>query len=101
MKRLMLGMLVLYRWLVSPVLHALMPGGCKYEPTCSRYAAEAIEMHGAWRGGRLAMGRLLRCHPFTRGGFDPVPLPVQQERGRDASTTAIRESFPALHDPLP
>ncbi len=51
----------------------LMPVGCKFYPSCSRYAAEAIERHGAARGARLALARLWRCRPFTRGGFDPVP----------------------------
>ncbi len=50
-----------------------MPVGCKFYPSCSRYAAEAIERHGAARGARLALARLWRCRPFTRGGFDPVP----------------------------
>jgi putative membrane protein insertion efficiency factor len=51
----------------------LMPIGCKFYPSCSRYAAEAIERHGAARGARLALARLWRCRPFTQGGFDPVP----------------------------
>ena len=51
----------------------LMPIGCKFYPSCSRYAAEAIERHGAARGGWLALARLWRCRPFTQGGFDPVP----------------------------
>lgn len=50
-----------------------MPVGCKFYPSCSRYAAEAIERHGAARGARLALARLWRCRPFTKGGFDPVP----------------------------
>jgi len=50
-----------------------MPIGCKFYPSCSRYAAEAIERHGAARGSRLALARLWRCRPFTKGGFDPVP----------------------------
>jgi len=50
-----------------------MPIGCKFYPSCSRYAAEAIERHGAARGTRLALARLWRCRPFTKGGFDPVP----------------------------
>jgi putative membrane protein insertion efficiency factor len=56
-------------------LAPLMPYGCKFEPSCSRYAAEAIAKHGALRGSRLAIGRILRCRPFTRGGHDPVPEP--------------------------
>jgi hypothetical protein len=97
MKRVLLALLALYRWCISPLLHALMPGGCKFEPTCSHYAAEAIEMHGAARGGWMALRRLLRCHPFTHGGFDPVPFP------NDASQTKSKAvaSLEALHDPLP
>lgn len=59
----------IYRRGVSPWL----PAVCRFEPTCSAYAAEAIERHGVARGTWLALRRLLRCHPFVRGGFDPVP----------------------------
>jgi len=55
------------------VFARVMPVGCKFYPSCSRYAAEAIERHGAIRGARLALARLWRCRPFTQGGFDPVP----------------------------
>jgi putative membrane protein insertion efficiency factor len=58
-----------YRVTLSP----LLGGFCRYEPSCSRYAEEAVRRHGAWRGAKLAGGRLLRCHPFRPGGFDPVP----------------------------
>jgi putative membrane protein insertion efficiency factor len=58
-----------YRVTLSP----LLGGFCRYEPSCSRYAEEALLRHGALRGSRLAMERLLRCHPFRPGGFDPVP----------------------------
>jgi putative membrane protein insertion efficiency factor len=97
MKRVLLVLLAFYRWCISPLLHALMPGGCKFEPTCSRYAAEAIEMHGAAQGGWMTLRRLLRCHPFTRGGFDPVPLP--NATGHTQSKTSA--SLEALHNPLP
>lgn len=67
-------------WAVQTVIRAyqsslspLMLSGCRYYPTCSRYAYEAVEVHGVLRGLRLAVTRLLRCHPFSRGGFDPVP----------------------------
>jgi len=69
----------LYKRWISPPLHALggtllpMRGGCRYLPTCSEYAAIAIARHGWARGAALAAGRLLRCHPWSRGGFDPVP----------------------------
>jgi putative membrane protein insertion efficiency factor len=58
-----------YQAVFAPV----MPVGCKFYPSCSRYAAEAIERHGAIRGAQLALTRLWRCRPFTQGGFDPVP----------------------------
>ena len=97
MKRVLLVLLAVYRWCISPLLHALMPGGCKFEPTCSRYAAEAIEMHGASHGGWMALRRLLRCHPFTRGGFDPVPLPNDAGQTQSKSVASLE----ALHNPLP
>ncbi len=58
-----------YRVTLSP----LIGGFCRFQPSCSVYAQEAILKHGAGRGLRLALGRLLRCHPFHRGGHDPVP----------------------------
>ena len=67
------GLLVFYRHAVSPTLHALAPGGCRFQPTCSEYAAIAVAEWGLLRGGWMALARLLRCHPFSQGGFDPVP----------------------------
>jgi len=74
MTRLLLAILAFYKRWLSPALHALSPGGgCKFLPTCSEYAAEAITVHGPMRGVLMAAWRLVRCHPFTRGGLDPVP----------------------------
>ncbi len=56
-------------------LRPFLIGSCKFHPTCSEYAARALQTHGPWHGARLAMGRLLRCHPFSPGGLDPVPEP--------------------------
>lgn len=68
MKNLALFALRSYQRLISP----LLPPACRFVPTCSEYAVEALEKHGAAKGSWRAMGRLLRCHPFCRGGYDPV-----------------------------
>ena len=73
MTRILLAALGFYQRWLSPALHALGPGGCRFLPTCSEYAASAIQTHGPARGIGLAAWRLLRCHPFSRGGLDPVP----------------------------
>ena len=65
----MLFLIQLYRRYVSPMLGP----HCRYTPTCSQYAIEAIEKYGALKGGWLALRRILRCHPFHPGGYDPVP----------------------------
>lgn len=69
MKRVILAPIRAYQRWISPS----RPRRCRYEPTCSAYAAEAIERHGALRGVVLAVWRLCRCNPFSHGGFDPVP----------------------------
>ena len=69
MKRAMLASLRFYKRRISP----LLPPACKYTPTCSEYAMQAMERYGAVYGGYLAARRLLRCHPFAKGGYDPVP----------------------------
>ena len=67
--RILIGSIRVYQAAIAPWL----PPACRYTPSCSRYAVEAIERHGPGRGAWLAMRRLLRCHPFAAGGFDPVP----------------------------
>ena len=69
MKRLLLASIAAYRRWISPS----MPRRCRYEPTCSAYASEAIQRFGVLRGGLLGAWRLLRCNPFSHGGFDPIP----------------------------
>ena len=73
MTRMLLAALAFYRRWLSPAVHSLSAGGCRFQPTCSEYAAVAIATHGPLRGSALAFGRLLRCHPFSRGGLDQVP----------------------------
>jgi hypothetical protein len=91
--------LAVHKYAVSPVLHAVAgaPGACRFQPTCSEYAAIALREHGILRGSMMAAGRLLRCHPFHKGGFDPVPSrqPVFTRHSGPAIT--IEESH-SIHD---
>jgi len=64
-------------------LRPVNPWGCKFHPSCSHFALEAIERHGLRRGLRLTVGRLLRCRPGSVGGYDPVPVPNPEGSGRD------------------
>lgn len=64
-----LGLLSLYKKMVSPVL----PPSCRFYPSCSTYAAQAVERHGLLHGGVYSLKRICRCHPWHEGGFDPVP----------------------------
>ena len=73
MKRILIGLIAAYRLLLSPLLGP----SCRFYPTCSAYAAEAIEKHGALRGTWLALRRISKCHPWHAGGVDPVP-PVKK-----------------------
>jgi len=69
MKRVLMWLIRGYRRYISP----LLPPACRFYPTCSQYALQAIDRYGALRGGFLAVRRLLKCHPFHEGGYDPVP----------------------------
>ena len=69
MKSLLIGAIGFYRRWISPML----PPSCRFYPTCSDYAEIALEKHGALKGSLLAIGRVLRCNPFSAGGYDPVP----------------------------
>jgi uncharacterized protein len=75
-RALCIGLIRVYQYGISPML----PRVCRYAPTCSEYAREAIERHGVLRGGWLAARRLLRCHPWGGSGYDPVPDEVAWSR---------------------
>ncbi len=79
-----------YQGFLSP----LMPLGCKFYPSCSHYAAEAIHRHGTRPGLLLAARRILRCRPFACGGYDPVPQARPSERAVAASHGAVTPSLP-------
>jgi len=92
-----------YKALLSP----LLPNACRFVPTCSEYAQEAIARYGAFRGSLMAAGRLLRCHPFSAGGYDPVILP-EKSAGEPVcicharqQTTEVPESAPVEFAPHP
>ncbi len=76
MKRLLIRLVRFYQKGISP----LKPPCCKYIPTCSQYAVEALERFGALKGTALAIWRILRCNPFSRGGYDPVPEKKKKDR---------------------
>jgi putative membrane protein insertion efficiency factor len=92
-KFVVLQLLRAYKWAISP----LFPPACRFVPTCSEYAMEAVERYGALRGGRMAVARILRCHPFARSGYDPVVATAAPSQARGyspggAALSALREN---------
>jgi uncharacterized protein len=83
-----LRFLRIYKWAISP----MFPPACRYIPTCSEYAMEAVERYGVLRGGAIAVWRLLRCHPLAHGGYDPV---VKAKDASAAKAAAQGEEFVA------
>lgn len=75
LQHLVLALLRIYRWVLSPAKNVLLgqTGTCRFTPTCSAYALEAVQRHGVVRGGSLGLRRLCRCHPWGGAGDDPVP----------------------------
>jgi len=82
-KGILKGVIRLYQVAISP----WTPASCRYTPSCSSYAHEAIDVHGAWRGGWLALRRILRCHPWGGQGYDPVPR-VRDTEMEEVTTTS-------------
>jgi putative membrane protein insertion efficiency factor len=83
MAYLLIGFLKAYRLVISP----LYGNVCRYYPSCSAYALTAVQLHGAARGSWLATKRLARCHPWARGGYDPVPGADQGDQHTDSAET--------------
>ncbi len=82
MRRMICGVIRAYQIAISPFL----PAACRFTPTCSRYALEAVARFGVLRGGWLAARRILRCHPFGRWGYDPVPEGGERPKHRQSQT---------------
>jgi putative membrane protein insertion efficiency factor len=87
-RRILIGLIRFYQLAISP----WTPPSCRYTPTCSRYALQAIERHGAWKGGWLATRRILRCHPWGGYGFDPVPIPRESKGAASGGDQGIETS---------
>ena len=76
MKKILIAVIKFYKKSISP----LSKSKCKYYPTCSSYGLEAIEPHGVLKGGLLTIWRVIRCNPFSKGGYDPVPLKKEKNK---------------------
>lgn len=88
MRSLLIGIVRGYRLLLSPWLGS----ACRFSPTCSLYAIEALERHGAWRGGALSAWRLMRCGPWCAGGHDPVPPTSSSTRETGLFTSLVSKT---------
>ncbi len=91
-KFVVLQLLRAYKWAISPML----PPACRYVPTCSEYAMEAVDRYGVLRGGWMALLRLLRCHPFVKGGYDPV---VKNSHAVANCATRVGQPISEVHSP--
>lgn len=89
MKYVFMGLIRLYQWTISPLLGPV----CRYHPSCSRYGYEAMRVHGAAKGTALTVWRLLRCNPWSRGGYDPAP-PHGQWRPEPDETSTVADDAP-------
>jgi len=87
-QRVTLHLLRAYKRILSP----MFPPACRYLPTCSEYAMEAIDRFGVLRGGAMALWRLLRCHPFAPGGYDPVVKANDQQQRLSTAISSLRDS---------
>ncbi|HEX5351802.1 MAG TPA: membrane protein insertion efficiency factor YidD [Trichococcus sp.] len=79
MKKIFIGLIRGYQKVISP----LFPPSCRYYPTCSNYSVQAIQKHGAIKGSIMGISRILRCHPFVKGGYDPVPEQFSIRRNKE------------------
>ncbi|MDP2506378.1 membrane protein insertion efficiency factor YidD [Oceanobacter sp. 3_MG-2023] len=93
--KILIGLVKGYQMWISP----LLGHNCRFYPSCSQYAVEAIQLHGGWRGSWLALRRLGRCHPFHPGGFDPVPgVPDPEPESLSGPETPKDETQRDRHD---
>lgn len=88
MRKLLLLLIRVYQWTLSPLLGNV----CRFEPSCSRYTATCIERFGALRGGWLGVKRICRCHPFHPGGYDPPPALPEDSEAHEASEPPPRRA---------
>lgn len=103
MRHVLLLLIQVYRWVLSPLKVALAgpAARCRFEPSCSEYALEAVRLHGAYHGTRLALGRVARCHPWGGCGCDPVPTRIGcSARGSQRQATMRIAAAPSPDVPL-